>query len=201
VEAANRLAILLRSGALPASFTLVEERTVGPGLGRDSIEAAKLASTVSAVAIIAFSIATYGIFGVIALVALVANVMLIFALMSALGSTLTLPGIAGIVLTVAMAVDSNVLIYERIREEQAAGRGAALALDAGFTRALATILDANITTFLAGAILYLVGTGAIKGFAVTLCLGIVTTIFTAFTLTRIMVAAWYRWFKPKVVPI
>lgn len=201
VEAANRLSVLLRSGALPASFTLVEERTVGPGLGRDSIEAAKLASTVSAVAIIAFSIATYGIFGVIALVALVANVMLIFALMSALGSTLTLPGIAGIVLTVAMAVDSNVLIYERIREEQAAGRGAALALDAGFTRALATILDANITTFLAGAILYLVGTGAIKGFAVTLCLGILTTIFTAFTLTRIMVAAWYRWFKPKVVPI
>ncbi|MCA4924067.1 MAG: protein translocase subunit SecD [Methylobacterium sp.] len=201
VEAANRLAILLRSGALPASFTLVEERTVGPGLGRDSIAAATLASMVSAGAIVVFSIATYGVFGVIALIALVANVMLIFALMSALGSTLTLPGIAGIVLTVAMAVDSNVLIYERIREEQAAGRGAALALDAGFTRALATILDANITTFLAGAILYLVGTGSIKGFAVTLCLGILTTIFTAFTLTRIMVAAWYRWFKPKVVPI
>ena len=201
VESANRLAILLRSGALPASFQLVEERTVGPGLGRDSIEAAKLASLVSAVAIIAFTVASYGIFGVIALIALVANVMLIFALMSALGSTLTLPGIAGIVLTVAMAVDSNVLIYERIREEQAAGRGAAMALDAGFTRALATILDANITTFLAGAILYIVGTGAVKGFAVTLCLGILTTIFTAFTLTRIMVAAWYRWFKPKVVPI
>ena len=201
VEAANRLAILLRSGALPASFTLVEERTVGPGLGRDSIAAATLASMVSAGAIVVFSIATYGVFGVIALIALVANVMLIFALMSALGSTLTLPGIAGIVLTLAMAVDSNVLIYERIREEQAAGRGAALALDAGFTRALATILDANITTFLAGAILYLVGTGSIKGFAVTLCLGILTTIFTAFTLTRIMVAAWYRWFKPKVVPI
>jgi protein-export membrane protein SecD len=201
VESANRLAILLRSGALPASFTLVEERTVGPGLGRDSIAAAALASAVSAGAIVAFTVASYGIFGIIALIALVANVMLIFALMSALGSTLTLPGIAGIVLTLAMAVDSNVLIYERIREEQAAGRGAALALDAGFTRALATILDANITTFLAGAILYLVGTGSIKGFAVTLCLGIVTTIFTAFTLTRMMVAAWYRWFKPKVVPI
>jgi preprotein translocase subunit SecD len=201
VEAANRLAILLRSGALPASFQLVEERTVGPGLGRDSIAAAQLASTVAAVGVIAFTIASYGIFGVIAIIALVANIMLIFALMSALGSTLTLPGIAGIVLTVAMAVDSNVLIYERIREEQAAGRGAALALDAGFTRALATILDANITTFLAGAILYLVGTGAIKGFAVTLCLGILTTIFTAFTLTRLMVASWYRWFKPKVVPI
>ncbi len=201
VEAANRLAILLRSGALPASFTLVEERTVGPGLGRDSIAAAAVASAVSAAGIVAFTIATYGVFGVIALVALVFNVMLIFALMSALGSTLTLPGIAGIVLTVAMAVDSNVLIYERIREEQAAGRGTASALDAGFTRALATILDANITGFLAHAILYFVGTGAIKGFAVTTCLGLGTTIFTAFTLTRMMVAAWYRWFKPKVVPI
>jgi preprotein translocase subunit SecD len=201
VERANQLSILLRSGALPAAFTLVEERTVGPGLGRDSIEAAKVASTISAALIVAFTIATYGVLGLIALLALVANVVLIFALMSVLGSTLTLPGIAGIVLTVAMAVDSNVLIYERIREEQAAGRSAVTALDAGFTRALATILDANITTFLAGAILFLVGTGAIKGFAVTLCLGIVTTIFTAFTLTRVIVAAWYRWFKPKVVPI
>jgi preprotein translocase subunit SecD len=201
VEAANRLAILLRSGALPAAFTLVEERTVGPGLGRDSIEAAKVASWVSGIAIFAFTIATYGIFGLIALIALVANLVLIFAAMSMLGSTLTLPGIAGIVLTMAMAVDSNVLIYERIREEQAAGRSAASSLDAGFTRALATILDANITTFLAGAILFLVGTGSVRGFAVTLCIGIITTIFTAFTLTRIMVAAWYRWFKPKVVPI
>ncbi len=151
--------------------------------------------------IVAFTIATYGVFGIIALVALVFNALLIFALMSALGSTLTLPGIAGIVLTIAMAVDSNVLIYERIREEQAAGRGTASALDAGFTRALATVLDANITGFLAHAILYFVGTGAIKGFAVTTCLGLATTIFTAFTLTRMMVAAWYRWFKPKVVPI
>ena len=201
VEAANRLAILLRSGALPASFALVEERTVGPGLGRDSIEAAKVASVVSALAIVAFTLASYGILGAIALVALAANVLLIFALMSVLGSTLTLPGIAGIVLTLAMAIDSNVLIYERIREEQAAGRSAISALDAGFTRALATILDANITTFLAGGILFLFGTGPVKGFAVTLCLGIATTIFTAFTLTRVIVVAWYRWFKPKVVPI
>lgn len=201
VESANQLSVLLRSGALPAAFALVEERTVGPGLGRDSIAAAQLAATISGVLIITFTIATYGILGVIAIVALAANVMLIFALMSVLGSTLTLPGIAGIVLTVAMAVDSNVLIYERIREEQLAGRSAITALDTGFTRALATILDANITTFLAGAILFLVGTGAIKGFAVTLCLGIITTIFTAFTVTRVIVAAWYRYFKPKVVPI
>jgi protein-export membrane protein SecD len=201
VEAANRLAVLLRSGALPASFTLVEERTVGPGLGADSIAAAKVAAWVSSLAILAFTVATYGILGIIALIALAANIMLIFASMSMLGSTLTLPGIAGIVLTMAMAVDSNVLIYERIREEQAAGRSAISALDAGFARALATILDANITTFLAGAILFLVGTGSVRGFAVTLCIGIITTIFTAFTLTRIIVATWYRWFRPKVLPI
>ncbi len=201
VESANKLAILLRSGALPASFTLVEERTVGPGLGADSIAAATLASIVSLAGITVFTLATYGIFGVIALVALAVNLLLILALMSLIGSTLTLPGIAGIVLTLAIAVDSNVLIYERIREEQAAGRSTISSLDSGFTRALATILDANITGFLAHAILYFVGTGAVKGFAVTTCLGLVTTIFTAFTLTRMMVAAWYRWFRPKVVPI
>ncbi|MCA0404972.1 MAG: protein translocase subunit SecD [Proteobacteria bacterium] len=201
VESANRLAVLLRSGALPASFTLVEERTVGPGLGRDSIASATLASTVSAVLIIAFTLATYGVLGLIAIIALVANLVLLIACMALLGSTLTLPGIAGIVLTVAMAVDSNVLIYERIREEQMSGRSAVSALDSGFTRALATILDSNITGFLAHAILFFVGTGAVKGFAVTTCLGLGTTIFTAFTLTRIMVAAWYKWFKPKAVPI
>ena len=201
VEAANKLAILLRSGALPASFSLVEERTVGPGLGRDSIDAAILASAVSAVLIVAFTVATYGVFGIIAIVALLGNIVLLFGCMALLGSTLTLPGIAGIVLTVAMAVDSNVLIYERIREEQMAGRSAISALDSGFTRALATILDSNITGFLAHAILFFIGTGAVKGFAVTTCLGLGTTIFTAFTLTRVMVAAWYRWAKPKSVPI
>jgi protein-export membrane protein SecD len=201
VEAANRLSILLRSGALPASFTLVEERTVGPGLGRDSIAAATVASAVSAGAIAVFTLATYGVLGGIALIALALNVVLIFACMSLIGSTLTLPGIAGIVLTMAVAVDSNVLIYERIREEQMAGRSAISALDAGFTRALATVLDANITGFLAHAILYFVGSGPVKGFAVTTCIGIATTIFTAFTLTRVMVAFWYKTFKPKVVPI
>lgn len=201
VESANRLAVLLRSGALPAAFSLVEERTVGPGLGRDSIAAATVASSVSAVLIIAFTLATYGVLGIIAILALLANLVLLIACMALLGSTLTLPGIAGIVLTVAMAVDSNVLIYERIREEQMSGRSAISALDSGFTRALATILDSNITGFLAHAILFFVGTGAVKGFAVTTCLGLGTTIFTAFTLTRVMVAAWYKWFKPKAVPI
>ena len=201
VEAANKLSILLRSGALPASFTLVEERTVGPGLGRDSIAAATVASAVSAGAIAVFTLATYGVLGGIALIALALNVVLIFACMALIGSTLTLPGIAGIVLTMAVAVDSNVLIYERIREEQMAGRSAITALDAGFTRALATVLDANVTGFLAHAILYFVGSGPVKGFAVTTCIGIATTIFTAFTLTRVMVAFWYKTFRPKVVPI
>ncbi len=201
LESANKLAVLLRSGALPAAFSVVEERTVGPGLGRDSIDAAVLASWISALVIAGFTLATYGVLGAIALLALAANLLLIFATMSVLGSTLTLPGIAGIVLTMAMAVDSNVLIYERIREEQLAGRSAIAALDSGFTRALGTILDANITTFLSGAILFLVGTGAVRGFSVTLCIGIITTIFTAFTLTRVIVATWYRVFRPKFVPI
>jgi protein-export membrane protein SecD len=174
---------------------------VGPGLGRDSIAAASLASAVSAGAIAVFTLATYGVLGGIALIALAINVILIFACMALIGSTLTLPGIAGIVLTLAVAVDSNVLIYERIREEQMSGRSAISALDAGFTRALATVLDANITGFLAHAILYFVGSGPVKGFAVTTCIGIVTTIFTAFTLTRLMVAFWYKIFRPKVVPI
>jgi len=141
------------------------------------------------------------VLGVIAVMALAVNVALIFGLMSVLGATLTLPGIAGIVLTVGVAVDSNVLVYERMREEAHAGRSVVNALEAGFARAFATIVDANVTTFIAGAILFFMGTGTVKGFAVTLCLGIITTVFTAFTLTRLIVALWYRWFKPKVVPI
>ena len=129
------------------------------------------------------------------------NVIMIFGLLSFLGATLTLPGIAGIVLTVGIAVDSNVLVYERVREEQRSGRSAANALDAGFSRAFATIMDANITTLIAGVVLFFMGTGTVKGFAVTLSLGIITTVFTAFTLTRLIVATWYRWFKPRVIPI
>ncbi len=201
VEAANNLSILLRSGALPAKFTVVERRTVGAGLGQDSVEAGKLAALVATVLVVAYTIACYGVLGVIAVIALAVNVVLIFGLMSMLSATLTLPGIAGIVLTVGVAVDSNVLVYERIREETRAGRSVPSALDAGFARALATIIDANVTTFIAGAILFFLGTGTVKGFAVTLCLGIVTTVFTAFTLTRLIVAYWFRWFKPKAIPI
>jgi preprotein translocase subunit SecD len=200
-ESASDLALLLRSGALPAPLTVVEERTVGPGLGQDSIRAGELAALVGSLAVVAFMVATYGVFGVIASVAVALNVGMIFGILSLIGATLTLPGIAGIVLTVGIAVDSNVLIYERIREEVRAGRSVLMALDAGFARALATILDSNITTFIASAVLFFVGTGAVKGFAVTLGIGILTTVFTAFTVTRLIVSWWYRWTRPKVVPI
>jgi preprotein translocase subunit SecD len=146
-------------------------------------------------------LATYGLFGFFANVAVAVNVAMIFGLLSLLNATLTLPGIAGIVLTVGIAVDSNVLIYERIREEVRSGRSPISAIDAGFTRALATILDSNITTFIAAAVLFFIGTGAVRGFAVTLGIGILTTVFTAFTLTRLIVASWVRWRRPQLVPI
>jgi preprotein translocase subunit SecD len=200
-ESAKDLATLLRSGSLPAKFTVVERRVVGAGLGQDSIDSAVLAAWVSGALIVAFTLATYGFFGVIALLALVVNVALILGIMSVIGSTLTLPGIAGLILTVAMAVDSNVLIYERVREEARLGRSVLSSLDQGFERALATIIDANITTLLAAAILFTLGSGPVRGFAVTLSLGIFTTIFTAFTLTRLMVALWFRYRKPKALTI
>ena len=201
VQQANDLAILLRAGALPAPLTIIEERTVGPGLGQDSIEAGELASYVGAILVIVFMLLTYRLFGFFANVAVMINVAMIFGILSLLNATLTLPGIAGVVLTVGIAVDSNVLIYERIREELRAGRSPISAIDAGFTRALATILDSNITTFIAAAVLFWVGTGPVRGFAVTLGIGIITTVFTAFTVTRLIVAMWVKWKRPKVVPI
>jgi len=201
VEQANNLAVLLRAGALPAPLTIVEERTVGPGLGADSIAAGKLATYVASAFVALFMFAVYGLFGFFANFALLINVAMIFGILSLLSATLTLPGIAGIVLTVGIAVDSNVLIYERIREEVRAGRTAINAIDAGFSRALATILDSNITTFIAAAVLFYIGTGPVRGFAVTLGIGIVTTLFTAFTLTRLIVAYWVRMWRPRVVPI
>jgi preprotein translocase subunit SecD len=201
VEQTNDLAILLRAGALPAPLNIGEERTVGPGLGQDSIQAGMRASYVGSILVVLFMIATYGIFGVIASIAVAINVGLILGILSLLNATLTLPGIAGIVLTVGIAVDSNVLIYERIREEWRAGRTALMAIDAGFQRALATILDTNITTFIAAAVLFFIGTGPVRGFAVTFGVGIITTVFTAFTLTRLIVAGWVWWRRPQVVPI
>jgi preprotein translocase subunit SecD len=201
VQQANDLAILLRAGALPAPLTIVEENTVGPGLGQDSILAGEHAAYVGAGLVIFFMFATYGLFGLFANIAVAVNVAMIFGVLSMLGATLTLPGIAGIVLTVGIAVDSNVLIYERIREEVRAGRTAINAIDAGFTRALATILDSNITTFIAAAVLFYAGSGPVRGFAVTLGVGILTSLFTAFTLTRLIVAYWVRMWRPRTVPI
>jgi preprotein translocase subunit SecD len=201
VEQANDLSILLRAGALPAPLTIIEERTVGPGLGQDSIEKGKLASYVGSLLVVIFMLATYGLFGLFANIAVAINVAMIFGVLSLLNATLTLPGIAGIVLTVGIAVDSNVLIYERIREEIRAGRTPINALDAGFSRALATILDTNITTFIAAAVLFFIGTGPVRGFAVTFGIGIITTVFTAFTMTRLLVAFWVWWKRPQYIPI
>ena len=201
VQAANDLAILMRAGALPAPLTVIEQRTVGPGLGQDSIEKGELAAYVGSILVIVFMLVTYRLFGVFANIAVAINVAMIFGILSLLNATLTLPGIAGIVLTVGIAVDSNVLIYERIREELRGGRTAISAIDAGFRRALSTILDSNITTFIAAAVLFYIGTGPVRGFAVTLGIGILTTVFTAFTLTSLIVAGWVRWKRPKTVPI
>ncbi|MEM1376509.1 MAG: protein translocase subunit SecDF [Pseudomonadota bacterium] len=200
VEGANDLAILLRAGALPLTPTFVEERTVGPSLGADSIAAGEIAGIVGAIAVLVFMVLAYGKLGVIANLALAINITLVIAALSALGATLTLPGIAGIVLTVGMAVDSNVLIFERIREERIGGRSLIQAIDAGFSRALTTIVDANVTTLIAAIILFYLGSGPIRGFAVTLAIGIITTVFTAFILTRWMVAFWLRQTKPKELP-
>jgi len=201
VQSANDLSILLRAGALPAPLTPIEQRSVGPGLGQDSIEKGKTSSYVGAALVIIFMFLTYGLLGLFANVAVAINVAMIFGILSLLNATLTLPGIAGIVLTVGIAVDSNVLIYERIREEVRGGRSPINAIDAGFSRALATIMDSNITTFIAAAVLFFIGTGPVRGFAVTLGIGIITTVFTAFTLTRLIVAYWVRWQRPQYVPI
>jgi preprotein translocase subunit SecD len=174
---------------------------VGAGLGQDSIEKGKMASYFGAALVIVFMIVTYGTFGVFASVAVAINVGMIFGILSLLNATLTLPGIIGIVLTIGIAVDSNVLIYERIREEVRTGRTPITAIDAGFTRALATILDSNITTFIAAAVLFFFGSGPVRGFAVTLGIGIITTVFTAFTLTRLIVAWWVRWTRPRQLAI
>ncbi len=201
VEQADNLAVLLRSGALPAKLTVVEERTVGPGLGQDSIEAGKRAALVGGALVFVYMLTTYGVFGMFADLALGVHILFIFAAMALLGATLTLPGIAGIVFTIGMAVDSNVLIYERIREEAHLGRSVVSALDAGFRRAFATIIDSNVTMFVAAVILYLFGSGAVRSFAVSLGLGILTSIITAVTMTRMMIALWYRRTRAVKLPI
>jgi preprotein translocase subunit SecD len=192
VETANALAISLRSGALPAKLTIVEERTVGPSLGADSIAAGKLAGTIGAIATLVMTVLAYGTFGVFAALGLVINGLLVVAIMSLMGSTLTLPGIAGLVLTIGMAVDANVLIFERIREELRNGKTAIAAIDAGFSRAIVTIADSQLTTLAAAIIMFWLGSGPIRGFAVTLTIGIFTSVFTAITVTRMLVSWWLR---------
>ncbi len=200
VESANELALLLRAGALPATLTVIEERTVGPGLGADSIYAGKIASIIASLLVVGFMFLAYGYLGFIANIALFVHISMIIAGLSILGATLTLPGIAGIVLTIGTAVDSNVLIYERIKEERRAGRSLIQSIDTGFSKAYATIVDANVTSFIAAAVLFYLGSGPVKGFAVTFALGILTTVFTAFTFTRWLVSAWLRYQKPKDIP-
>ncbi|MEQ9520199.1 MAG: protein translocase subunit SecD [Parvibaculum sp.] len=197
VQTANDLAVLLRAGALPAPLNILEERTVGPGLGADSVAAGKIAAMIGFSAVILYIVATYGLFGIFANTALIVNVALIAAALSVLQATLTLPGIAGIVLTIGMAVDANVLVFERIREELRNGKTPINAIELGYNKALTAILDANITTFIAAAILFQLGSGPVRGFSVTLGIGIITSVFTAFVVTRLMVALWFRFRRPK----
>ena len=201
VEESTKLAVLLRAGALPAKMTFLQERTIGPELGQDSIDAGKIAAIVAAVGVLAFMILSYGLFGLFANIALIINVGLIFGLLSMIGATLTLPGIAGIVLTVGMAVDANVLIFERIREEIKAGRGPARAIELGYEKALSAILDANITTFITAVILFVMGSGPVRGFAITLGLGIITSVFTAIFVTRLIIIIWFERRKPKEIEV
>ncbi len=200
-RSAQDLALLLRAGALPAPLTILEERTVGPGLGADSIAAGKVASVIGMALVVVFMVVAYGLFGAMADVALIVNIVLIAAALSVFQATPTLPGIAGIVLTIGMAVDANVLIFERIREEVRVGRTPISAIDAGYSRAITTIVDANITTLIAAGLLIVFGSGPVRGFAVTLSIGVVASFFTAVWLTRLLVAAWLRRVRPQALPI
>lgn len=195
------LALLLNSGSLAASMEIIEERSVGPSLGADSIEAGRIAGLIGLVAVIAFILFTYGLFGLFANIALMVNIILIVGLLSLTQATLTLPGIAGIVLTIGMAVDANVLIYERIREEIRSGKSTIAAIEAGYKRALGTILDANITTLIAAIVLYFLGSGPISGFAVTLAFGIMTSVFTAFVFTRLLISFWIKMQKTRTIEL
>jgi preprotein translocase subunit SecD len=201
VEESTQLAVLLRAGALPAELVFLEERTVGPELGQDSIDAGRLAAIVGMVAVAAFMIACYGLFGVFANIALAINIVLIFAALSMLGATLTLPGIAGIVLTMGMAVDGNVLIFERIREELRLDKNPSRAIELGYERASSAIVDANVTALISAIIMFIVGSGPVKGFAITLGIGIITSQFTAVYVSRLIIGAWIGWRRPKTITV
>jgi preprotein translocase subunit SecD len=201
VESANQLAVLLRAGALPAPLDVIEERSVGPSLGQDSIDKGTISVAMSMLLIIVFMTLSYGLFGVFANLALIINGIIIMACLSMLQATLTLPGIAGIALTMAMAVDANVLIFERIRDELRNGKSPIAAIDSGFKIAFGTVFDSNVTTLMAASLLFYFGAGTVKGFAVTLSIGIISSMFTAIMLTRLFIVWWARATKPKTVPI
>lgn len=201
VKSANDLALLLRSGALPAPLEVLEERTVGAGLGADSIQEGIIASIIGLAAVVVFMVAAYGLFGVFTTITVFINLFLMLGALSFMGATLTLPGIAGIILTIGMAVDANVLIFERMREEVKAGRSTKDAAEAGFTEAWGTIVDSNLTTLVAALVLFYFGTGPVRGFAVTLAIGIATSMFTSVTVTRLIITSWLMKYKPTKLPI
>ena len=201
LEESTQLAVLLRAGALPAEMIFLEERTVGPDLGQDSIDAGKIACIIALVTVIVFMVLSYGLFGVFAIFALLINLGLIFGILSVLGATLTLPGIAGIVLTIGMAVDANVLVFERIREELSNGKGPSKSIDQGYEKALSAILDANLTTLIAALILFALGSGPVRGFSITLGIGIITSVFTAIFLTRLFIIIWLERARPTKIRV
>ena len=199
VEGSTNLAVLLRAGALPAEMTFLEERTVGPELGQDSIDAGQIAAITGMVLVGVFMQASYGIFGFFANITLVISMGIIFGILSMIGGTLTLPGIAGLVLTIGTAVDANVLVYERIREELRHAKTAARAIELGYERATSAIVDANVTTLITSIVLYFFGAGPVRGFAVALFIGIITSVFTALFVTRLIIQVWINWRKPKTL--
>ena len=201
LESAQELALLLRSGALPAPLEVLEERTVGAGLGSDSIKEGITASVIGLIAVVVFMIAAYGLFGIFTTITVFLNLFLMLGILSIIGATLTLPGIAGIILTIGMAVDANVLIFERMREEVKNGRSTRDAAEAGFTEAWATIVDSNLTTLVAAFVLLYFGSGPVRGFAVTLAIGIATSMFTSVTVTRLIITGWLQKYKPTKLPI
>ncbi len=201
VEESTDLAVLLRAGALPAELTFLEERTVSPTLGQESIDAGTIACIVAFAAVMVFMFLSYGLFGLFANLALILNVAMLFGLLSMIGATLTLPGIAGIVLTIGMAVDANVLVFERIREELKTAKGPSRAIELGYEKALSAIIDANITTFITATILFALGSGPVKGFAVTLGLGILTSVFTAIFVTRLFIIFWFERKRPRTIEV
>lgn len=199
VEESTNLAVLLRAGALPAEMIFLEERTVGPELGQDSIDAGKIAAVIAIIVVGVYMVASYGLFGMFANVALALNITLIFGTLTAIGGTLTLPGIAGIVLTIGMAVDANVLVFERIKEELWVQKGPARAIEIGYERAMSAIIDANVTTLITAAALFFFGAGPVRGFAIVLGIGIITSVFSAIFVTRLLIVTWFGWRRPKTI--